>query len=47
MAEKADKADKAEKDFTPRELEIMAHAWNCMVEEPKVRLLFPIHTNPV
>ena len=30
-------ADKPEvKDFTPREMEIMAKAWNCMVEEPKV-----------
>ncbi|KAF2484129.1 hypothetical protein BDY17DRAFT_121798 [Neohortaea acidophila] len=30
-------ADKlAEKDFTPREMEIMAKAWSCMVEEPKV-----------
>jgi len=25
------------KDFTPREMEIMAKAWNCFVEEPKVR----------
>ncbi|KAK4545547.1 hypothetical protein LTR36_002897 [Oleoguttula mirabilis] len=26
----------ADKDFTPRELEIMGKAWNCMTEEPKV-----------
>lgn len=24
------------KDFTQREMEIMAKAWNCFVEEPKV-----------
>ncbi len=32
----ADTPKKEVKDFTPRELEIMAKAWNCMFEEPKV-----------
>ncbi|RMZ14218.1 hypothetical protein D0862_02085 [Hortaea werneckii] len=32
----ADKSDKGTKDFTPRELEIMAKAWKCMTEEPKL-----------
>ncbi|KAI7000986.1 hypothetical protein KC332_g11741 [Hortaea werneckii] len=32
----ADKPDKGSKEFTPRELEIMAKAWKCMTEEPKL-----------
>ncbi|KAI7476899.1 hypothetical protein KC351_g9190 [Hortaea werneckii] len=32
----ADKSDKGSKEFTPRELEIMAKAWKCMTEEPKL-----------
>ncbi|RMY73149.1 hypothetical protein D0863_04044 [Hortaea werneckii] len=32
----ADKSDKGTKEFTPRELEIMAKAWKCMTEEPKL-----------
>ncbi|KAI7221669.1 hypothetical protein KC333_g1559 [Hortaea werneckii] len=32
----ADKSDKGAKEFTPRELEIMAKAWKCMTEEPKL-----------
>ncbi|GAB1735106.1 hypothetical protein NU219Hw_g174t1 [Hortaea werneckii] len=32
----ADKSDKGTKDFTPRELDIMAKAWKCMTEEPKL-----------
>lgn len=34
----ADKSDKGSKEFTARELEIMAKAWKCMIEEPKVLL---------
>lgn len=31
------KESKSNSDFTPREMEIMAKAWCCMTEEPKVR----------
>jgi hypothetical protein len=38
MADKKEgKEGKENKDFTPREMEIMSKAWVCMVEEPKVR----------
>ena len=32
----ADKQATTDKDFTAREMEIMAKAWNCMTDEPKV-----------
>ncbi|KAK3675266.1 hypothetical protein LTR78_004776 [Recurvomyces mirabilis] len=37
----------ADKDFSARETEIMAKAWNCMVEEPKVSSTLPSLRPPV
>lgn len=34
MSDSPSKPDKG--DFTPREMELMALAWNCLTEEPKV-----------
>lgn len=35
---------KEAKDFTQREMDIMANAWKCMVEEPKVSPISHLHS---
>ena len=35
--------EKDKSDFTPRELEIMGKAWNCMTEEPKASIATRLH----